>query len=144
MTYNLGLEASKKLEEILEVELPETEKYWAESKTRHRDWHYVLTDDFYEGDYSYFRNKTPSPNLSELSEVFRMLGDKKGWGFKKLSFDEFLPEYAGALINEIGAAEKITFWVDSSAYYYAKLAELWFDAQSQEKCDEFVINLIKN
>mgnify|MGYP001450006375 CR=1 FL=1 len=80
MTFQTSLINSRKIKELVgEVE---TEKKWAEEKITgwtYKDWHWVLTDDFYEGDYNSFRNKIPSPSLSELALVLKMVGEKKGW-----------------------------------------------------------------
>lgn len=42
------------------------EMWWAECKTggwNKKDWHWVITDDLYEGDYTEYRNKTNSYDI---------------------------------------------------------------------------------
>ena len=46
---------------------------WAEEKTggwNVKDWHWVITDDLYEGDYNQFRNITSAFTVAELGELF--------------------------------------------------------------------------
>jgi hypothetical protein len=111
--FNLGLTASKKLAEVLEVE---TEKYWVGSDEL--AWDLMGKDEL--PDEPLWTDPTkviPSPNLSELSEVFRMLGEKKGWGKGD---------------------------IPSAVCFYSHLCCLWFDTQSQERCDEYFMSLITN
>ena len=98
MTYTTGLNASKALKEAgIEVE---TEKYWKPDG----GWH--LSER--KGKFT-----IAAPSLSELSEVFRMLGEKKGW-------DDIVTKF-----------------------FYLNLYLEWFNSQSQERCDEFIINLLQ-
>ena len=112
MTYTTGLTASKALKEAgIEVE---TEKYWVYN--RHGEWNC-----FNEMEISEFccagDEIIPSPSLSELVEVFKLLGEKNGWG-KDGEYSKWMNEYE---------------W----------LCHLWATTQSQERCDEYVIDLIK-
>jgi hypothetical protein len=73
-----SLELSKKLKELGVKQ--ESEFYWAEEKTggwNQQDWHTVLTDDFYEGDYNEFRNKISAFLSSELGEMIKDLPGEK-------------------------------------------------------------------
>jgi hypothetical protein len=121
MTYTTGLNASKALKEAgTEIE---SEKF-----------HFQYPSLSIIGDDSWFLgheeddrvdigvNRIPSYSLSELSEVFRILGEKKGREWEIISD---------------GAAK--WWWL----IRYGTLCELWATTQSQEKCDEYVINLIK-
>jgi len=102
MTYSLGLEASKKLKEF--IGKVDTREYYLESRLS-----------------SFLAVKIPSPNLSELAYIFKMIGDKKGW------------REEGEQIGGFSSIER-----------YLQLCELWATTQSQEKCDEFIINLLTN
>jgi len=123
--YTTGLTASKALKEAgIEVE---TEKYWQEIMSE-----YKWTGEFklaIKNDLPINISNTrvfPSPSLSELSEVFRVLGEKKGW-------------------NGSVADWPNSDWTDESntpKRKYEYLCSLWFDTQSQERCDEFIISLL--
>jgi hypothetical protein len=123
MTYNIGLEASKLLAEVLEVE---TEKRWKKMGDR-----YYLA---YKCQGYPKKDEYPSPDLSELSEVFRMLGDKKGWYYCR--FHSFNGSEADTEMCQDCSHDN---WYKK----YMEICSLWATTQSQEKCDEFFINLIQ-
>ena len=125
MTYTTGLTASKALKEAgIEVE---TEKYWQEIMSE-----YKWTGEFklaIKNDLPINISNTrvfPSPSLSELSEVFRVLGEKKGWGERLLSNPYKV------------SAKAMEGWLAN----YLDLCNLWATTQSQERCDEFIISLL--
>ena len=133
--FNLGLEASKKLQELLgEVE---TEKYWVGSDEL--AWDLMGKDEL--PDYPLWNDPTKiisAPNLAELSEVFRMLGEKKGWGYQKSW--SFLNTRDKEGEDELGKEMGLQ---PDFIKNYLELCELWATTQSQQACDEFVINLIQ-
>ena len=119
MTYTTGLIASKAIKDA-GIEEIRTKYGWL--NTEHR---WMLRGDRYSlsSNIGYFpkNDEYMSYSLSELVEVFKLLGEKKGWGDRE---------------NGWG---KIPKWKDR----YDDLCQLWRDTQSQEKCDEFVIKLLE-
>jgi hypothetical protein len=123
--YTTGLECSKALkEEGIEIE---TEYKWEIAKTEDL-WDSTMRSDYEIGGEIFI----PAPDLSELSEVFKLLGEKKGWKDNN---------WGGAEKHSISGRtqEMLNEW----QIKYIQLCNIWATTQSQEKCDEFVINLIQ-
>lgn len=113
--YTTGFECSKAIKESgIDVR---SEKLWfLRNECLVEDPNEIMIMDRYSSDLSYYPEATPccpSYSLSELSEVFRLLGEKKGEDIHHARAD------------------------------YLRVCQIWFDTQSQERCDEFVINLIQ-
>jgi len=125
--YTTGLECSKAIKEAgIDVR---SEKLWfLRNECLVEEPNEIMLMDRYSSDLSYYPKATPccpSYSLSELSEVFRLLGEKKGW-------------------EKIGWTKDGKFYQDDdeATENYICLCRIWNNTQSQEKCDEYLISLL--
>ena len=133
--YTTGLECSKAIKDA-GIEEIRTKYGWL--NTEHR---WMLRGDRYSlsSNIGYFpkNDEYMSYSLSELVEVFKLLGEKKGWGEI-----EGVPEVDNNSCPTCGCTN--IFYGHKWVWCWLKLCDLWITTQSQEKCDEFIINLLTN
>lgn len=157
MTYTTGLNCSKAIHEALKGTEIESEKVCVERFVMFNDEDRIVSREHFKKalDNSILSDGAkkliksyPSYSLSELAEVLKALGERLGWK------EEYKHRIAGGdrpalkcsdcdrkpMIGDGRCyANFFNEWKDN----YLKLCEIWATTQSQERCDEFLISLLK-